>query len=57
VNAAVVAQLVAENSVYLIHWIDGFRPVKAKLLGPLGDVFRDRADSRSAERVRSLSCA
>ncbi len=51
VRAAVVAQLVAENPVYLGHWLDGFRPVKDQLLRPLGEVFHDRAEGRSAERL------
>ena len=31
-------------------WIEGFRPVKEKLLEPLAAVFRDRKEERSAER-------
>src|SRR5207244_6022319 len=46
----VVEQLVAENPVYLSLWIEGFRPVKQKLLVPLARVFRDRQPDRTAER-------
>jgi formylglycine-generating enzyme required for sulfatase activity/serine/threonine protein kinase len=51
VGAAVVGQLVTENSLHLGLWIEGFRPVKDKLLRPLGDVFWDRTEGRGAERT------
>jgi len=50
-GAAVVEELVAENPVYIGLWLEGFRPVKARLLGPLAAVFRDRREGRSAERA------
>jgi formylglycine-generating enzyme required for sulfatase activity len=49
-GAAVVAQLVAENPVYLAYWLEGFRPVRPRLLAPLARVFRDRHPERAAER-------
>jgi SpoVK/Ycf46/Vps4 family AAA+-type ATPase len=51
VGAAVVGQVVTENSLHLALWMEGLRPVKDKLLRPLGDVFRDRSEGRSAERT------
>jgi formylglycine-generating enzyme required for sulfatase activity len=48
--APVVAQLVAVNPIELRPWIEGFRPVKKKLLKPLKAVFRDRKEDRAAER-------
>src|SRR5262249_25293093 len=47
---ALVAQLVAENPVYLAHWLEAFRPVRGRLLPALADVFGDRKDERLAER-------
>src|SRR5579871_4188694 len=48
--ALVVDQLVSENPVYLGIWLEGFRPIKDKLLTPLMAVFRDRKPERSTER-------
>jgi len=48
--AALVGHLVAENPVYLAHWLDGFRPVRGRLLPALAAVFRDRSTARTAER-------
>jgi hypothetical protein len=45
-----VDQLVAENVVNLRIWIEGFRPVKGKLLAALAAVYRDRKRERTAER-------
>jgi formylglycine-generating enzyme required for sulfatase activity len=47
----VVADLVAVNAVYLGRWGEALRPVKARLLEPLAEVFRDRRPERTAERV------
>src|SRR5262249_49867697 len=49
-STRVVHQLVAENPVYLDLWLKGFRPIKDKLLPPLGVVFRDRRAERGPER-------
>jgi formylglycine-generating enzyme required for sulfatase activity len=51
VAGPVAARLVDENLVDLPHWIDGLRPVKDRLRGPLAEVFRDPSDARSAERA------
>jgi formylglycine-generating enzyme required for sulfatase activity len=51
----VVADLVAENSLFLRDWGREFRPVKGRLLGPLADVFRDRTAERAAERTLATS--
>jgi formylglycine-generating enzyme required for sulfatase activity len=45
----VVAQLVAENALNLRAWLEGFRPVKERLLPALAAVFRDR-ERRETER-------
>jgi formylglycine-generating enzyme required for sulfatase activity len=50
VSRPVVNQLVAENPVFLGHWLEGFRPVKGKLLAALANVFRD-ARRRETERT------
>jgi serine/threonine protein kinase/formylglycine-generating enzyme required for sulfatase activity len=50
VSSPVVDQLVAENPVFLGLWMEGFRPVKSKLLAPLADIFRD-AKRRETERT------
>src|SRR5262249_7383180 len=38
----VVGDLVAVNAVFLGVWLEGFRPVKNHLLGPLAAMFRER---------------
>jgi serine/threonine protein kinase len=48
---AVVQQFVTENAVYLGLWMDGFRPVREKLIPPLKAVFRDPREERAAERT------
>jgi len=45
-----VHQLVKVNPVFLASWLDLLRPVRARLVGPLGDVFRDRKEDRVTER-------
>jgi formylglycine-generating enzyme required for sulfatase activity len=52
VGASVVNDLVRVPSVYLATWLACFRPVEARLLAPLGDVFRD---SNRRETERSLA--
>jgi serine/threonine protein kinase len=54
-SGPVVEQLLAENAVYLGVWLDGFRPVKERLLGPLAHAFRDRGEGRTAERNLATS--
>jgi formylglycine-generating enzyme required for sulfatase activity len=49
VHDAVANDLVAVPAVYLGRWMDGFRPVRAKLCAPLSVIFRD-AKRRDAER-------
>jgi serine/threonine protein kinase len=51
----IAEQLVAENSLFLAMWIDGFRPVRLKLLRPLAGIYRDRNDKRIAERTVATS--
>jgi eukaryotic-like serine/threonine-protein kinase len=43
--------LVSVNPVFLGSWSEEFRPVKARLLGPLSDVFREQQPERTAERT------
>lgn len=40
-SEAVVDQLVAENPVFLVLWMDGFRPIQGKLLASLASIYRD----------------
>ena len=42
--------LVSVNPVFLGFWTEEFRPVKARLLGPLSGVFREQQPERTAER-------
>jgi len=51
----VVDQLIEVNPVFLAAWMEGLRPVREKLLGPLSAVFRDRAEERAAERQLATS--
>ena len=46
----VVDQLVAQNPVFLSLWLEGFRPVRLRLLPSLAAIFRNRADERTPER-------
>ena len=50
----VVEQLVGENPVFLGLWLEGFRPVRGKLLPSLVAIYRD-ADRRDAERSLATS--
>jgi serine/threonine protein kinase/formylglycine-generating enzyme required for sulfatase activity len=50
ISRPVVDQLVAENPVFLGLWMEGFRPVKGKLLAALADIFRD-LNRRETERT------
>jgi len=43
-------QLVAENPVSLGLWLEGFRPIKGKLLGSLKSIYR-HANRRESERT------
>jgi serine/threonine protein kinase/formylglycine-generating enzyme required for sulfatase activity len=45
----VVDQLTAENPVFLSIWLEGFRPIKGKLLASLASIYRD-ANRRESER-------
>src|SRR5262249_23724134 len=47
----VVEDLVSVNPVFLGVWSEGFRPVKARLLLPLAEVFRELQAERTAERT------
>jgi eukaryotic-like serine/threonine-protein kinase len=45
-----VEDLVSVNPIFLGLWSEEFRPVRARLLGPLAGVYRDRRPERTAER-------
>ena len=47
----VAEQLVSVNPVFLGRWMDALRPVKARLVGPLTVIFRNRKEERTAERT------
>ena len=51
VKEQVAGDLVAVNPLFLGKWVEAFRPVKAILLGPLAEIFRDYSPRRSAERA------
>jgi serine/threonine protein kinase/formylglycine-generating enzyme required for sulfatase activity len=51
VAEAVAGQLVAENAVYLAHWIDAFRPVRDRLIPPVAAVFRNSQPEHAVERT------
>ena len=46
----VVHELVRHNPVYLLYWSEAFRPVRASLLAPLSEVYRDHRPEQTAER-------
>jgi formylglycine-generating enzyme required for sulfatase activity len=54
-STSVVEQLVSVNPVFLAPWMEGFRPVRAKLLAPLSAAFRDRGEGRTPERSLATS--
>jgi serine/threonine protein kinase/formylglycine-generating enzyme required for sulfatase activity len=47
-SGVVTEDLVSENWNFFALWIEAFRPVRAHLLRPLSEVFRDRRKERSA---------
>ncbi|MFO1041030.1 MAG: protein kinase [Planctomycetaceae bacterium] len=49
VSGLVVEQFVKENPLMMSFWIDGFRPIKGKLLGFLESIYRD-PNRRESER-------
>jgi formylglycine-generating enzyme required for sulfatase activity len=55
VSSPVVGQLVAVSPGVLAFWMEGFRPVRARLLAPLKTVFRNRTEERAAERSLATS--
>jgi formylglycine-generating enzyme required for sulfatase activity len=54
-SGQVVEQMVAVNPLMLSFWINGFRPVKDKLLIQFVAVFRDRNETRATERMLATS--
>lgn len=46
----IVEDLVSVNPVFLGLWSEEFRPIKARLLGPLAGVFREQQPERTTER-------
>ena len=50
-SGTIVEDLVSVNPVFLGLWSEEFRPVKARLLGPLSGVFRDHEPERTSERT------
>jgi eukaryotic-like serine/threonine-protein kinase len=40
-SVLIVHDLVQQNPVYLLYWTEAFRPVRASLLAPLSELFRD----------------
>lgn len=49
-NGSVVQHLVGENPLFVGLWMDGFRPIKEKLIAPLANIYRD-ASRRDSERM------
>ncbi len=49
-SGPVVEQLVGENPVFLGLWMEGFRPIKGKLLASLEGIYRN-PNSRESERT------
>ncbi|HEV3256449.1 MAG TPA: formylglycine-generating enzyme family protein [Gemmataceae bacterium] len=54
-SSKLVEDLVSVNAVYLGHWTEAFRPVKARLLAPLSAVFRDRNPERTTARTLAMN--
>jgi formylglycine-generating enzyme required for sulfatase activity len=46
----VVHDLLQQNPIHLLHWSEALRPVRASLLAPLSDVYRDHRPEQTAER-------
>jgi formylglycine-generating enzyme required for sulfatase activity len=53
-GAAVLEQLLRANPLHLPAWVEGLRPVRRVLLGPLTEAFRGRAPAAHQEVVASL---
>jgi formylglycine-generating enzyme required for sulfatase activity len=47
----VANDLVSVPLVYLVAWMESFRPVRAQLLSPLSAIFRERKPERTAART------
>jgi formylglycine-generating enzyme required for sulfatase activity len=56
-NAAplVAAQFVKVSPAFLSDWMDGLRPVRRQLIGPLSTIFHDRDPEQTAERTLATS--
>ena len=53
-----VAQaLVTVNPVFLGHWLDALRPVRAKLTAPLAAIFRDKARPETEHAIATSTLA
>jgi serine/threonine protein kinase/formylglycine-generating enzyme required for sulfatase activity len=50
-NGIIVKDLVSINAIHLGPWCEAFRPVKARLLAPLSDLFRDHNAQNTAQRT------
>ena len=57
VAGPVVEQLVAENPIHLGQWLEGFRPVKGRLLPPLATLFRDKPKDSSERNLATILLA
>jgi hypothetical protein len=55
VGAALAPQLAAINPEFFDNWRKAFAPIKAQLVRPLSDVFRDRREGRIGERRMAAS--
>jgi formylglycine-generating enzyme required for sulfatase activity len=49
-SGLIVHDLVQQNPVYLLYWTEAFRPVRASVLAPLNELFRDHRPEQTAER-------
>jgi serine/threonine protein kinase/formylglycine-generating enzyme required for sulfatase activity len=55
IAGAVAGQFVAENAVYVAHWLEAFRPVRDRLIPSLAAIFRDNKPERAVERSQATN--
>ena len=56
-GGTVAQALVTVNPVFLGHWLDALRPVRARLTAPLAAIFRDKARPESEHAIATSTLA
>jgi hypothetical protein len=54
-SVLIVHDLVQQNPVYLLYWTEAFRSVRASVLAPLSELFRDHRHEQTVERFLAIN--